>query len=102
MGNLLLTLIMGVFILSCATSGEQAVVLISGEKERHRIDCTGQTNSWLECYREADEICGGMDFRILIRSDDGGRVARRTIGWFDSSTIIRRMVIQCIDKLPAP
>lgn len=89
--------IAGILVFGCAASEEKTVVLVGGEREKHKIDCSGLTNTWEECYLEADEICGEKGYQVLTRSDDGGQVGRRETGWYDSDDVIRKLRIKCVE-----
>ncbi len=92
MKRISLSLIIGLLILGCATAKRSDILFMA---EEHSIDCSGEMNSWDECYRDANEICDERGYRVLSRSNDGGQVARRERGWFDSSESVRRLKIRC-------
>ncbi len=77
------------FISACATAKPMYI------PDRESIDCSGDTRGWGDCYRDAEEICRKEGFRILSRSDDS-RLVHWERGWYDSSTVIRKMTVECV------
>lgn len=88
-----LTTLATLLLVGCADS--QPIFTASGQNG-HSIDCSGEFNTWGDCYEKASELCKSRGYRVLEKmGDKESSITAGKEGLFGSSTHTRNLIIQC-------